>query len=137
MSRYVADVMNAPMLTLDGDAPIEEGARAMLEAGINSVVVVSEGCKPMGIFTSTDVLEAVADSADLDATPVETYATSPVETVAPDDTVAVAADQMRAGGFSHLPVVDDDGDGVGVLTQTDLTNVVADAPDGVEGAIES
>lgn len=136
MSRYVADVMSTPMLTLDGDAPIEEAARAMLEAGINSVVVV-EGCTPMGIFTSTDVLEAVADGADLDDTSVETYATSPVETVAPGDTVAVAAEQMRAGGFSHLPVVDDDSDGVGVLTQTDLTNVVADAPEGVEGAIQS
>jgi CBS domain-containing protein len=137
MSRYVADVMSAPMLTLDGDAPIEEAARAMLEAGINSVVVVNGGCKPMGIFTSTDVLEAVADHAELGDTAVETYATSPVETVAPGDTVAVAADQMRAGEFSHLPVVDDDGDGVGVLTQTDLTNVVADAPEGVEEAIES
>lgn len=137
MSRYVADVMSTPMLTLDGDAPIEEAARAMLEAGINSVVVVNEGCKPMGIFTSTNVLEAVADGTDLDDTPVETHATSPVETVAPGDTVAVAAERMRAGGFSHLPVVDDDGDGVGVLTQTDLTNVVAEAPDGVEGVIQS
>ena len=134
MSKYVADVMSTPMLTLDGDAPVEEAARAMLEAGINSIVVVDDGCKPMGIFTSTDVLEAVADDADLDETPVETYATAPVETVAPGDTVAAAAERMQAGEFGHLPVVDDDGDGVGVLTRTDLADIVADAPESVEGA---
>lgn len=105
----------------------------MLEAEINSVIVVSEGCSPAGIFTSTDVLEAVVDDVDLEGTPVETRMTSPVETVAPDDTVATAAERMRAGGFSHLPVVDDDGDGVGILTQTDLADVVAE---GVEAAVE-
>ena len=133
MSKYVADVMSTPMLTLDGDAPVEEAARATLEAGINSIVV-DDGCKPMGIFTSTDVLEAVADGADLDETPVETYATALVETVAPGDTVAAAAERMQAGEFGHLPVVDDDGDGVGVLTRTDLADIVADAPESVEGA---
>lgn len=136
MTRHVADVMNTPMLTLDGSAPIEEAARAMLKAEINSVVVVGEGCAPTGIFTSTDVLEAVADGADLDETLVETYLTSPAETVAPDDTVTAAVERMRAGGFSHLPVVDDDGDGVGILTRTDLTDVVVEA-ERVEGAVES
>ena len=135
MTRHVADVMNTPMLTLDGSAPIEEAARAMLNAEINSLVVVGEGCTPTGIFTSTDVLEAVADGADLDETPVETYLTSPAETVAPGDAVTAAVERMRAGGFSHLPVVDDDGDGVGILTRTDLTDVVAET-ERVEGPVE-
>jgi len=117
--------MATPMLTLSGDAPPEEAARAMLEAGIRSVVVVSEGCRPAGIFTSTDALEALADGDDADDT-VAAYMTEPVETVGPGETLSGAAERMQRGGFSHLPVTDGDGDGVGILTKTDLAEAAFD-----------
>lgn len=124
---HVADVMTSPMLTLPRETPVAEAATAMREANINSLVVVSEGCRPAGIFTSTDVIEAVAGDDPVDEVAVEAYMTSPVETVAPDETLVAAADRMGADDIGHLPVTDDDGDGVGILSKTDLVDALADS----------
>jgi CBS domain-containing protein len=126
----VSDVMTTPMLTLDAETTVDEAARGMTEAGIRSVVVTGEACRPEGIFTSTDVLRVAADGhAPTDAT-VEEYMTTPVETVAPDEPIPVVARRMVESGISHCPVTDADGNGVGILTTTDLTEALSatDAP---------
>lgn len=121
----VEDVMTTPMLTLDPDTPVEKAADGMIEAGIRSLVVVEDGCRPTGIFTSTDALSVLADGASgADAT-VGKYMTTPVETVSPDETVSAVATRLDAGGFSHLPVTDADGDGLGILTTTDLVEALS------------
>ena len=45
---------------------------------------------------------------------------SPVVTVTPDMTVKYAANLLSAHGFTALPVLDDDGRLVGVVTEADL-----------------
>lgn len=46
--------------------------------------------------------------------------TTPVTTLDPNDKLATAADVMNLGRIRHLPVVDDEGELVGVVTQRDL-----------------
>jgi CBS domain-containing protein len=125
VEHRVADVMTTPMLTLDPDTSVERAAEGMLEAGIKSLVVVEEGCRPAGIFTSTDALAVLADGASGADVTVEEYMTSPVETVGPDEPLSVVAERMADGEFSHLPVTDADGDGVGILTTTDLAGALS------------
>jgi CBS domain-containing protein len=121
----VSDVMTTPMLTLDPTTSVQEAARGMSEAGIKSVVVVGEGCRPVGIFTSTDVVRLAAEGVALDEATVDDHMTTAVETVAPDATLSAAAERMTEHDISHLPVTDDDGDGVGILTTTDLATALA------------
>jgi CBS domain-containing protein len=121
----VSDVMTTPMLTLDPTTSVQEAARGMSEAGIKSVVVVGEGCRPVGIFTSTDVVRLAAEGVALDEATVDDHMTTAVETVAPDATLSAAAERMAEHDISHLPVTDDDGDGVGILTTTDLATALA------------
>jgi len=117
--------MTAPMLTLDAETSIKEAASAMRETSIKSVVVVSEGCQPAGIFTSADALAVLSDAATAEEATVGAYMTSDPETIAPDATLTAAVDQMHDGGYSHLPVTDADGDGVGILTKTDVARVLS------------
>lgn len=126
----VSDAMTTPMLTLDADTPVDEAARGMLEAGIKSVVVVGEACRPEGIFTSTDAVRVAADATRADEATVGAYMTTDVETVRPDDPLTVAARRMVDADISHAPVTDADGNGVGILTTTDLAEALsaADAP---------
>jgi len=121
----VSDVMTTPMLTLTAATPIDEAARAMGEADIKSVVIVEAGCRPDGIFTSTDALAVLADAASAAEATVGAYMTAPVETVSPTTALTDAAKLM--GEYSHLPVTDSDGDAIGILTKTDLAAAVADA----------
>jgi len=126
----VSDAMTTPMLTLDADTPVDEAARGMLEAGIKSVVVVGEACRPEGIFTSTDAVRVAADATGADEATVGAYMTTDVETMRPDDPLTVAAQRMVDADISHAPVTDADGNGIGILTTTDLAEALSavDAP---------
>lgn len=58
--------------------------------------------------------------------PVDKVMSRPVETVAPDTSLRAAATTMIERDVGALPVVDGDGDLVGLLTATDLVALVAD-----------
>ncbi|RCU47835.1 CBS domain-containing protein [Haloplanus salinus] len=129
----VSEIMTTPMLTLDADTPVDEAARGMLEAGIKSVVVVGEACRPEGIFTSTDAVRVAADATPADEVTVDAYMTTDVETVRPDDPLPAAARRLVDADISHTPVTDADGNGVGILTTTDLAEVLSAADTPVQG----
>ena len=112
-------------VALAAETPVDEAAGAMREAGIKSLAIVSEGCQPAGIFTSTDALAVLAADDTASKVTVGEYMTTPVETVSPETTLTAAAERMQ--DYSHLPVTDSDGDAVGILTKTDLAAAVADS----------
>lgn len=123
----VADLMTEPVLTVDQDERPGEIATAMLEAGIKSVVVIDDDCRPVGILTSTDYVAMTAVGTDPYDTTVEEHMTRDIVTVTGDTTVATAAATMVEHDINHLPVVGDDGQTIGILTASDLTESLADA----------
>lgn len=61
-----------------------------------------------------------------DSTTVMDVMTSPVESVKADTNLVVAARKMTDRKYHHLPVVDDQGKPVGMLSTMDLTRALAD-----------
>lgn len=120
------ELMTRPVLTVAADDPVVEVAGAMREQGVNSVVVIDEACHPTHVLTSTDYVALTADGVDPHVTTVAEVATEGVVTVATDEPVAAAARSMADHDVSHLPVVDADGEVVGIVTTTDLAAHVAD-----------
>ncbi|QKG91722.1 CBS domain-containing protein [Halorubrum sp. Atlit-8R] len=111
----VADVMSTPLETIGADAPIRDAARRMRDGGISALVVTTGGgC----IVTQSDVVGAVADGRDPEATTVRDVMTEDVETVTPDLMMQEVAAMMTMYGVKHLPVVDDDY--VGMVSSTDI-----------------
>lgn len=121
----VADLMTDHVLTVDRTESPGDLAEAMVELDVNSVVVTDGACHPEGILTSTDYLRMVEDGVDPFETTVETAMTAGVVTVDHRTTVPEAAALMADHGIGHLPVVDDAGVAVGVVSATDLTEHVA------------
>ena len=111
----VADVMSTPLETIGADAPIRDAARRMRDDDISALVVTTGGgC----IVTQSDVVGAVADGLDPEATTVRDVMTEDVETVTPDLMMQEVAAMMTMYGVKHLPVVDDDY--VGMVSSTDV-----------------
>jgi CBS domain-containing protein len=52
--------MTTDVVTVRPEAPLPELAQTMVDACIHRVIVVDEQRKPIGIFTSMDILSAVA-----------------------------------------------------------------------------
>ncbi|WP_096389398.1 CBS domain-containing protein [Halopenitus persicus] len=118
----VADVMTSPLETIAADASVREAAERMRDRNINALFVPGVDA---GIVTTTDVVEAVADGADLEDATVADVMTAPVERITTAEELTEAAAMMTTFGIKHLPVIDADGDYVGMVSTTDLTTQLA------------
>jgi CBS domain-containing protein len=101
--------------TICADATAADAVAAMREWSVGCLLVTEDG-RLVGIFTERDLLTRVlAPGRPLD-TPLRACMTTDPVTVAPKDSVRTAVKRMQKGGYRHLPVVDEDGRPVGVLS---------------------
>jgi IMP dehydrogenase len=118
----VEDVMATPVEPIARDATVSEAAKTMRENDINSLLVPGP---EMGIVTSTDVLDAVAEGQDPTATQVEEVMTAPAESVGMNLGMEEVAAMLTNYDISHLPVRDHHGDYVGMVSSTDIYELLA------------
>ena len=79
-------------------------------------VLVCDGAKLVGIFTERDLLRRVLATALPLSTPIASCMTPSPVTVQPMESVSSALRRMEEGGYRHLPVIDQDGRPVGMLS---------------------
>jgi CBS domain-containing protein len=79
-------------------------------------VLVCEADKLVGIFTERDLMCRVLAVGKPLTMPIADVMTPGPETVQPQDAIRVAVRKMKAGGHRHLPVVDEIGRPVGLLS---------------------
>jgi CBS domain-containing protein len=99
-------------------------ARLMTTRDVGSVVI-TDGQRPVGIVTDRDlVLRVLRRRFDAGDVRVEQVMSTPVETV-PDDTDALAAlELMNERHVRRLPLTNDHGEVVGIVTYDDLVRHV-------------
>lgn len=107
------------------DTSIVEAASAMEGSDLGSLAVV-EGMKLLGLVTERDIRKAVADGVHLDATHVSEIMSGDPDTFDPDLDVWDAAAWIVESGYRHMPVVDDDGSLLGVISLRDLLKSLVD-----------
>ena len=113
-----------PVVELHADASLAAAARAMRDHRVGCVVITRES-RPIAVLTDRDiVLRAVAEELDCASTPVCRCVTYDPVTVSEQDDAATAAARMRASGIRRLPVVDEGGRVVGIVTADDLLGEV-------------
>lgn len=100
---------------IDADATAADAVAAMREGNTGCLLVTSFG-RVVGLFTERDLLvRLLAPGKALDTPMRECMTPNPV-TVSPKDSVRTAVRRMQKGGYRHLPVVDESGRPVGVLS---------------------
>lgn len=122
---FVARLMTSKLVTADPDTWVEDAADMLLDNHIGSVIVSDEEGALKGILTNTDFIRIVAESKPKAKTSVERYMTTDLITVDAQDHIQDAADTMIEEDVSHLPVTDEDGVVIGILTKTDLTAYIS------------
>jgi CBS domain-containing protein len=88
----------------------------MAEEGVSSVAVVDSDDRLAGVLTATDYVRFTAEGTDPVDTSVARYMHSDIVSVAADGPVETVAETMAALGVRHVPVTDDDGTVVGMLS---------------------
>ena len=125
----VADIMSTDVITLIEDETLAHAKRCMDRGRIRHLPVLRDR-KLVGLVTHRDILSA-SFSIFAEVEPAEqrrVFVTVPVVeamhrdviTVGPDEPVADAARTLLDNKWGCLPVVDDDGNLLGIVTEADF-----------------
>ena len=119
--KIVPDVVSpGEVLSLSPQSSVREAARLMASANVAALLVADDG-HMLGIVTERDVsARVVAAGLDPDATPLSRVMTPEPRSLAPDDSISEALELMRRHSFRHLPVVDDGGHAIAMVSVRDL-----------------
>ena len=118
----VGSIMTHDVQISNKEEKIFNIARMMYGRKIGSVVV-TEGRKPVGIITERDLAyKVVANNIQPKVATAHDIMTSPLISVKPQDNIYFAYKIMNDKGIKKLTVVDDNGNLIGLITQTDMIN---------------
>ncbi|MBC2905796.1 CBS domain-containing protein [Streptomyces cupreus] len=140
LHRTVGDLMTAAVVSVRRDTGFKDIVEHLAEHGIAAVPVVDDQGRPIGVVSEADLLRKQesqedpgghlagphllpAEHAKAHALTAEGLMTSPPVTARPQWSVVEAARAMARHHVKHLPVVDDAGHLVGIVSRGDLLHV--------------
>jgi uncharacterized protein (DUF39 family)/CBS domain-containing protein len=114
----VRDIMDIHVVHISEDEEIRTAAKRLLRGETNHLPVLDQGGRVVGIVTTYDISKAVVkkDTGNL----VKDIMTRRVIKTTPNEAVDVAAQKLEKNNISALPVVDDAGRLLGLLSAIDL-----------------
>ncbi|MEA1931008.1 MAG: CBS domain-containing protein [Euryarchaeota archaeon] len=133
----VDDLARSDVVTATEETPVSELGQTMADETVGSVVIVDDET-PVGIVTDRDLaLRCVAEESEMSDKTAENVMTEDLETIDRTAGFYEAVDRMSDNGIRRLPVTDDSGELVGILTSDDLTTLLADEQQGLSKVIEA
>ncbi len=136
----IREVMTEDVLTVPTGKTLKETAQLLADTGISGLPVIDDDGNVIGVISEADILfkersperrrggsfawlffpEMIENEAKLDARTAGEAMSSPAVTIGPDRPVGEAAARMLDDAVNRLPVIDDDGKLVGIVTRADL-----------------
>jgi len=149
----VRDIMTTDPVKVTADTRLREAARLMVRHRVSGLPVVDEGGKLIGILSEGDfirreagrdrphgvsLLDAVFGEGELQPVGAETVAeimTRSVVTITPEATVGEAARVMGRRSVKRLPVVDLEGELIGIVSRADVVGAFTKPDDVIEDEV--
>lgn len=145
MWRYTAgEIMTPDVSAVTEDAQFTTVARILTERHVNALAVLDRDCRVVGVVSAGDLMgKAAAKELAEGVSPfleprrvraarakaagvvARDLMSAPAVTVTATDSVADAAKELGRGRYRQLPVVDNAGRLVGMITRADLVQAAA------------
>jgi len=122
MPHTVRDWMSSPVVVVDPDSSVSYAMTLMRRRNIHSVVVdITERNPAYGIVTTTDIRDKiVAADCNPAETTVRAIMSGPIITGNPNWTLKECSQEMQEHHIHHLPIADEHGALVGMISATDI-----------------
>jgi len=139
----VQTVMTAKVVTVGKDADLHEAAHLLSEHKISGMPVVDYGQRVIGVISEADLLQLIGmkkdhtfkdilrnilgDAGKATVTAgncVADVMSTPALTIAPDEDVKKAAIMLEERQIKRLPVVDEEGRLVGIISRGDIVRAI-------------
>lgn len=115
----VRDRMSTPAITIGTDTPYQTALRLMQDHKMHHLPVVDANSHLVGILAERDLLLAASHYLQT-AIEVSEVMHRGVVTATPEMPIAEAASLMVKNSIGGLPVMDAEGQVVGIITETDI-----------------
>lgn len=117
----VLDLCDREIAAVDIEATVADAIHKMLDHHVGAVAIVDSDYRVAGIFTERDVLRKMSlSNLDPRRTSIRELMTTPVEMATRDTGAGEALSTMLERHFRHLPVADDNGKLLGILSIRNL-----------------
>jgi CBS domain-containing protein len=128
-TMLVSSFMTKTVMTASLDQTIQSICKIMNENNLGGVVIVKRGIngnEPVGIITERDIIRKIG-MADLftTQTPIRELMSTNLVSIKPDNTISDAIGLMHGNNIRRLPVIDNDGKMVGIITDKDILKAAA------------
>ena len=122
MPSTVSDWMSSPVVVVDPDSSVSYALTLMRRRKIHSVIVdISDKNPAYGIVTTTDIRDKiVAEDRNPAETTVREIMSGPIVTARSDWSLKEFSLVMQERHIHHLPVADESGALVGLISATDI-----------------
>lgn len=137
--RTVSDLMTHTVVRARPGTPFKEVAKLLVDNGVTALPVVDDEDRPLGVVSEADLVHREAGRPEpaglpglLDVPPpkpsgrrttAEALMTAPAVVARPEWSAVQAARAMDQADVKRLPVVDDTGRLVGIISRADLLRV--------------
>jgi len=121
----VENYMSLVPITIRDDTDYWKAFDIMQEKDLHHIPVVNESNAVVGLITRRDLQIAAMHFKEA-SVEVSEVMHSPVVTISPGELLSEAAKQMIDNRIGGLPVLDSNGQIVGILTETDLLRALID-----------
>ncbi len=125
----VSTIMTPNVITVNEKQTLREGSKFMYQHNIGGLVVLmdtsnnenAEIDKPIGIITERDIARLVAFSSNLSTdTIISEVMSKPLITINQNSSIKEVTDLMQKNDIRRLPIVDNKGKLVGIITAKDI-----------------
>lgn len=119
-TRIISEIIaGRPVVSGNKEMTVRAACCLMAEKKIGALLVVDKG-RIAGIFTERDALNKIlAGGLDPDKTVLSQVMVSDPQTIRADKPLGYALQFMVDGGFRHVPVVDESGTALGMVSARD------------------
>ena len=120
----ISSIEIEPVQSIPATMPLRDVIARMQKRRVAAVVIAENG-RVTGIFTERDVLNRIIGLAMNENLPVGEVMTRKPRTLTPHDRIADAIRLMTDRGYRHIPLVDDTGRHVGLISARDIVEFIA------------
>jgi predicted transcriptional regulator len=114
-------LMTKEITSLPENATVLDAAKYMTDMNVGSVIITDGKNKPVGILTDRDIVtKVIANEKEPKSVKVKDIMTSPVTTINVEKDIIDATRLMAEHWIRRLPVVDQTGKVVGVMSLDDI-----------------
>ena len=125
----VSSIMTPNVITVNEKQTLREGSKFMYQHNIGGLIVLNDTSnneteeidKPIGIITERDIARLVAFSSNLSTdTAISEVMSKPLITINQNSSIKQVTDLMQQNNIRRLPIVDNKGKLVGIITAKDI-----------------